>query len=260
MDKDWSPFRFAYALVRAPAESAVGGLRAVDRGAPDIARFRAEHEAYCDALAGAGLSVIRLPPLEAFPDSVFVEDPALVLPQAAIMLQAAALSRAGEGEHLRSALAVHRPLIDLPEGHVDGGDILVTDREIMIGLSARTDRAGATALANLLGDWGYATRCVVLPRGLLHLKTGCALLGASKILAVGELASSGLFDGYDIVDVPDGEAVAANAIRVNDRLFVPAGYPATSAMLSAEGFDVIEIPAAQAALLDGGLSCMSLRF
>ncbi|HMB47382.1 MAG TPA: dimethylarginine dimethylaminohydrolase [Afifellaceae bacterium] len=254
------PYCFSHALVRTPAESAARGLRAVDAGDPDIGLFRAEHEHYCRALTEAGMEVIRLEPLDRFPDSVFVEDPALVLPEAVILLRSAAQSRAGEGEHIAPALQPYRPLFQLPEGYVDGGDILVTGREVIVGLSDRTDHAGFLVLRTLLGRWQYATRCVELPDGLLHLKTGCSLLDGETILAVGALASAGLFDGYDIIELPPDEEAAANAIRVNDHLLISEGHGRTAQILSQHGYRVVEIPTAQAALLDGGLSCMSLRF
>jgi dimethylargininase len=253
-------YSFSHALVRDPAGTVADGLRAVNSGDPDISRFRAEHERYCLALADAGLDVIRLAPLDQYPDSVFVEDPALVLPEAAILLRPGAPSRTGEGEHIAAALQEHRPLVRLNEGHVDGGDILVTDREVIVGLSARTDRTGFEALRRILDDWGYASRCVAPPDGLLHLKTGCSLLDGETILAVGALVMSGMFDGYDLVELPPGEEAAANAIRVNKNMLISAGYERTALLLAERGYHIVEIPTAQAALLDGGLSCMSLRF
>jgi dimethylargininase len=255
-----APYEFGHAIVREPAASVADGLRAVDRGNPDVGRFRQEHAAYCAALAAAGVEVIWLPALVGFPDSVFVEDPALVLPEAAILLRPGAESRAGEGEHLAGPLAAHRPLVRLAEGRIDGGDILVTGRELIVGLSARTDRTGVEALERCIGQWGYTVRCVALPPGLLHLKTGCSLLASETVLATGEMIASGLFDGYQTVVVPDGEAAAANAIRVNRHVLLAKGFPGTASLLVRLGYGVNTVPVAQAALLDGGLSCMSLRF
>ena len=252
-------YEFSHAIVRAPAATVADGLRAVDRGDPDIGLFRKEHAAYCDALSAAGVEVIRLPALDAFPDSVFLEDPAFVLPEAAILLRPGAESRAGEGEHLAGSLAGLRPLARLDDGQIDGGDILVTGRELVVGLSERTERRGVAALERI-GQWGYSVRGVSLPSGLLHLKTGCSLLAAGTVLATRELIASGLFDGSETVAVPDGEAAAANAIRVNAHVLLAEGYPRTEGLLARLGFDVMAVPVGQAALLDGGLSCMSLRF
>lgn len=253
-------YSFSRALVRNPACTVAGGLRAVDAGDPDFALFRDEHDHYCRALAAAGLDVVRLPPLDDYPDSVFVEDPALVLPEAAILLRPGAPSRAGEGAHIAAALRDFRPLVSVTEGHVDGGDILVTDSEVIVGLSARTDRTGFEALRRRLETWGYAVRCVTPPDGLLHLKTGCSLLDGRTILATRAVAASGLFDGYDLIELPAGEEAAANAIRVNGQVLVSAGHERTVRMLARQGYQVSAIPTSQASLLDGGLSCMSLRF
>ena len=261
MDQNGSAFRFTRAIVRQPAETVAAGLRAVDSGDPDVARFRVEHDQYCTALAEAGLEVIRLPPLNEYPDSVFVEDPVLVLPQGAVLLRPGAQSRAGEGDHLVSSLEPHRRLVRLPdEGFVDGGDILVTGREVIVGLSARTDEAGYEGLRVILEGWGHVVRCVRPPEGLLHLKTGCSLLDDETVLAVAAIASAGLLDDYELVELPVGEEAAANAIRVNDDLLIPAGYERSAELLAAKGYNVVQVPTEQAARLDGGLSCMSLRF
>ncbi|HSM40590.1 MAG TPA: dimethylarginine dimethylaminohydrolase, partial [Afifellaceae bacterium] len=132
--------------------------------------------------------------------------------------------------------------------------------ELVVGLSERTDRRGVAALERCIGPWGYSVRGASLPSGLLHLKTGCSLLAADTVLATRELIASGLFDGYETVAVPDGEEAAANAIRVNAHVLLAEGYPRTEGLLARLGFDVMAVPVGQAALLDGGLSCMSLRF
>ncbi len=254
-------YRFTRAIVRAPADTIADGLRASDIGDPDIALFSAEHEIYCDALRAAGLDVTRLPALNAFPDSVFVEDPALALPEGAVLLRPGAASRAGEGEHLAQTLGLMTTLVRLPgQGFIDGGDILVTDREVIVGLSARTDRTGYAALKTVLEAWGYPSRCVQPPEGLLHLKTGCSPIDGETILMTAGLFRSGLFDDYDRIELPEGDEAAANAIRVNGDLLISTGFPRTAEMLAADGYNVVEIPTSQAALLDGGLSCMSLRF
>ncbi len=253
-------YRFSRAIVREPADTVARGLRAVDRGEPDVSAFRAEHDQYCQALQEAGLELIRLPPLNNYPDSVFVEDPALVLPEGAVLLRPGAASRSGEREFLAPVLQSVGSLVSLPHGHVDGGDILVTGREVVVGLSGRTDENGIDAIAAILSRWGYATRRAALPSGLLHLKTGCSLLDDETLLVTERVAACGLFDSYDLVVLPEDEAAAANMIRVNDVVLVPAGYPRTAAQLAGRGYELVEVATTQAALLDGGLSCMSLRF
>ena len=145
-------------------------------------------------------------------------------------------------------------------GTIEGGDILVTEREILVGASARTNRAGFESLRTWLDAWGHEARLVETPADVLHFKTDCSILGPDTVFATPRLSSAACFEDYEVIETPPGEEAAANAIRVNDTVLVPAGYPATLRKLSAAGYDVRPVPASQAALLDGGLSCQSLRF
>lgn len=255
-------FRFNHAICRTPADSVVNGLRAVDQGAPDAAQFRADHETYVAALREAGVHVSVLPPLEAFPDSVFVEDPALILAGSAIMLAPGTATRRGEAAALRPHLVtVFNGVLDLTtEGGVDGGDILAFNDEVWIGLSDRTDRQGCADLEPLLRELGYGMRIVETPADILHFKTECGLLDAETVLATPRLAASGVFDGLRVIETAEGEDPASNVIRVNDTVFIARGYPRTAERLCDAGFSVVDLPNEQAALVDGGLSCMSLRY
>jgi len=255
-------YRFTDAIVRRPGSNVVDGLRAVDAGDPDSAAFLAEHAAYVAALRDAGLQVSELGPDLVYPDSVFVEDPALCLREGAILLNPGASSRQGEVQAIAPVLeAMFGEVRSVGEaGFVDGGDIMVTDKEIIVGLSERTDMPGFEALEAILFDWGYQTRVVETPADVLHFKTACAPLGDNAVLATSQLASSGLFDGYDIVLVADDEEPAANAVRINDVVLMADGYPNTADTLAQAGYQVVKLATTQAALLDGGLSCMSLRF
>ena len=255
-------FRFTHAITRKPSDSVAKGIRAVDEGDPSGPGFRQEHDLYVNALQEAGLTVDVLPPLEDFPDSCFVEDPAFCLPGVAIELRPGTPSREGEGRKIRPALeARFDKVAGLPgEGHVDGGDILMLDDVILIGLSARTDRDGAEAFAAVLADWGYCAEICQTPAGVLHLKTACSTLGDNVILATGVMAASGFFKDRKVIAVPDGEDYAANVIRVNDVVLVPEGYPKTLAAITAAGFRTIVVPTHEARKVDGGLSCLSLRF
>lgn len=255
-------FRFSHAITRTPADSVANGLRAVDSGDPSGPAFRLEHERYVSALQEAGLEVTVLPALEAYPDSCFVEDPAFCLPDAAIVLRPGTQSRRGEAEEIRAALEDRFDVvIDLPEGgFVDGGDVLMLDDEILIGLSARTDRRGAEDFKAILYALGYEARVCETPDGVLHFKTACSTLGDGAILATRVMAESGFFDGRKVVVVPDGEDYAANVIRVNNVVLVPEGYPKTDAAIREAGFRTVIVPTHEARKVDGGLSCLSLRF
>ena len=164
-------FDFDHAILRAPAPSVVDGLRAHDGPSPGYADVAAEHRAYAAALADAGVTVDLLPALDAFPDSIFVEDPALTFPEGAILLRPGATTRIGEVAHLEAALARHFDrVVRIEHGHADGGDVLVLPDLVMIGLSARTDRTGAAALVEALAMLGREARVVSPPAGALHLR------------------------------------------------------------------------------------------
>jgi dimethylargininase len=255
-------YTFTHALCRKPSRSVTGGLRALDQGDPDADLFTEEHAAYVEALRGTGARVEVLEPLEAFPDSTFIEDAALCLKGQAILLRPGAESRLGEAAALRSDLErVMNGVIDLKtEGFVDGGDILCSDHEVMIGLSARTTRQGAEDLRPIVESLGYSLRILETPADILHFKTESSLLDAETILATPKLAASGCFKDYRVILTAEGEEAAANAIRFNGSVFLSAGHPKTAAALREAGFEVTELPTTQAALVDGGLSCLSLRF
>lgn len=251
-------FDFDRALVREPGESVVRGLRTGGEP-PRHDRLLAEHRAYVAALEAAGVAVETLPPIPGHPDSVFVEDPAFVLTEGAILLRPGAPSRFAEPATLAPALHRHfAHVAEVDEGFVDGGDILVLPDEILVGLSGRTDRAGARRFGELAGDLGRRVRIVEPPSGLLHLKTGCALIDESTILAVPPLAP--LFPDHEVLTTPEGETAAANLIRVNDRVLMAAAFPKTAVLLADRGLDLIPIDAAEIAKIDAGLSCLSLRW
>lgn len=255
-------FRFTHAICRLPSQSIVDGLRAVDTGTPDLTTFASHHAHYVAALRSTGADVTVLDPLEAFPDAVFVEDTALCLAEGAIIMRPGAPSRLGEAAEMAPHLqALYSDVrwIEGP-GYIEGGDILTTEREILVGLSARTDQAGVDELARLVADWGYQVRVVKTPPGVLHFKTDCSLLDAETILATRRLAASGCFEGYRLIHVADGEEACANAIRFNDLLIMPSGFPRTADILANAGYRVTEIGNTEAAKLDGGMSCLSLRF
>lgn len=256
-----NPCIFNRAIVRPPSASCVHGLRARDVGAPDFATFVNQHDRYKAALRDQGLEIAELQALEAFPDSVFVEDVALCLPQGAVLLRPGTPSRAGEVKASRDDLAriYADRLHSLQEGHIDGGDIMLTDRELIIGLSSRTNRLGAGALEQIISPWGYRICCAPTPKGVLHFKSDSSYLGDNAVLCTPRLAATGVFDGYDVIETPSGEVGAANALRINDVVFIPSGYPETQRVLSNRGYAVETIDISEAAKLDGGLSCMSLR-
>jgi dimethylargininase len=254
---------FTHAITRRPAASITRGLRAIDTGTPDLALMQMHHAAYISTLRETGATIIELPPLEAYPDSVFVEDTALCLPEGAVVMRPGAPSRLGEAAEMAPHLrTLYSQVLEItgPESFIEGGDILVTEHEILVGRSARTNAAGVAELTDLVASWGHTVREVHTPPGVLHFKTDCSLLDADTVLSTPRLSASGCFVGYKVIDVPEGEEAAANTIRFNDLVLMPAGFPKTREAIAAAGFNVREIGNSECAKLDGGMSCLSLRF
>jgi dimethylargininase len=251
-------FDFENAIVRTPAPGVIDGLRAGGE-APSHEGVLAEHRAYVAALEAAGLAVEVLAPLADYPDSVFVEDPAFVLPEGAILLRPGAPSRMGEADEIAPALRRRfERMLALDEGFADGGDILILPEEILIGLSARTDKLGAKRFCEFARDLDRKARIVETPPDVLHLKTACALVDAGTLIATPALAP--LLAMHDLLVTPEGEEAAANLIRVNDTILIAAAFPKTAALIAARGLNVVPLAAGQIARLDAGLSCMSLRW
>lgn len=256
-----APYRFTHAILRTPAPSAVHGIRADGGPDPDFPALAAEHDAYVGALRGLGLDLTILPPLDAFPDALFVEDVALTFAEGAILLRPGAPTRAGEVAYIGEALAAHHDrVLELTDGHVDGGDVLRLADRVIIGLSARTNRAGAEQLAGLLATLGHRAEIADTPPGVLHFKTGCGLIDAETIFAVPALADCPEFAGLEIVVTPPGEDEAANLLRINDTILVGDRWITTQALLAARGLAIRPLPTIEIARIDAGLSCMSLRW
>ena len=256
-------YRFTHAITRLPPASAINGLRAVDTGAPDLTLMRAHHAAYVAALKSTGAVVVELAAMEAYPDSLFVEDTALCLPEGAVVMRPGAPSRLGEAAEMAPHLrALYSNIVTVvgADSFIEAGDILTTETEILVGRSARTNAAGVAELTALVAPWGHKVREVFTPPGVLHFKTDCSLLDAETILSTERLAASGCFSGYKVIHTAPGEEACANAIRFNDLVLFPAGFPATRDRLISAGYNVVEIGNSECAKLDGGMSCLSLRF
>ena len=254
-------YQFTRAIVRKPAPSVVEGLRAIDTGVPDYALMCLHHDQYIGALRSAGAEVIELEPLSAYPDACFVEDTAICLPEGVVLMRPGAPSRAGEVSEIFPALhSLVDVVLSIDSGYIEGGDILICSDEILVGRSERTDSAGILALRQLLAGWGYSVREVDTPADVLHFKTDCSLLDESTILSTARLAATGCFSGYKVIETACGEEEAANTIRFNDAVIMPSGFPETAARLRSAGYQVQEVGNSECAKIDGGMSCLSLRF
>jgi dimethylargininase len=254
-------FNFTDALVRAPSRSVVHGLSTQPGPRPTFESIASEHAQYIDALKACGLSVELLPPLEAYPDSIFVEDPALVFGEGAILLRPGAPTRYGEVKEIEDVLRRRfGQVLSMQEGFADGGDMLLSPTGMIIGLSSRTDRAGATELARLLGQFGFSSQIVNTPSDTLHLKSDCSLIAEDHVLCTAALGASEIFAGHRKLVVPDDEKRAANSLRLNDTILVGEAFPKTAALLQRAGYAVKTLPIGGIGKLDAGLSCMSLRW
>ena len=256
--------RFTRALVRPPASNFADGVTTSGLGAPDIELALRQHETYCRTLERLGLSLTRLAPNPVYPDSTFVEDTAIVTERGAILTRPGAPSRAGEVASVGAALGRWFP--DLPRitspGTVDGGDVCEAGTHFFIGVSQRTNAEGAAQLAGWLGERGFGSSVIdirAIP-GLLHLKTGLSWLGGRQLIATGDIGDHAALAGWDVVRVPAGEEYAANCIRVNDSVLVAKGFPGTAGLLGEHGHDVVSVDMSEYRKMDGGLSCLSVRW
>lgn len=255
-------FEYTHAIVRKPAPSVVAGLRADGGPDPCYSALLTEHEGYVAALRGLGLEVEELPPADDYPDSIFVEDPALVFTEGAIVLSLAAASRAGEAGLIAPVLEsrFERVLHMQGPGQADGGDVLVLLDRVLIGLSGRTDREGAEQLIRLLAQLGKKAEIAETPPGVLHFKTGCSLIDESTIFALPQMADCLAFSGLRVVPVPAGEEKAANKLRIRDAALIGAHFPKSREIIEALGVRTIALDVEQIGRIDAGLSCMSLRW
>ncbi len=256
--------RFTRAIVRPPAATFAAGITTSSLGVPDLPLALKQHEAYCQSLERLGLKLIRLASDPDFPDSTFVEDTAIVTPRGAILTRPGAASRAGEVTAIGGALRewFPEPGEITGRGTVDGGDVCEAGQHFFIGLSERTNPEGAAQLADWLGRRGMTSSLIDIRSipGLLHLKTGLSWLGGRRLLATAEIAGHGALGGWEVVRVPGGEDYAANCILVNEALLVARGFPATSALLGELGYDLVPLPMTEYRKMDGGLSCLSVRW
>ena len=255
---------FKHAIVRLPGTNFAQGLTTVELGAPSYDKVLQQHARYCEALQECGLELTKLDADLDHPDSTFVEDTAVLTSHSAILTRPGARSRQDEVAAIRPALQSFFPAmleIEAP-GTLDGGDICEAGHRFFLGLSQRTSEEGAGQLAAHLAREGY-TSAVIDVRGMssiLHLKSGVSYIGENTLVVMEEMAELELFKEYELVRVTEQESYAANCVRVNERVLVAAGYPLLTAELKRHGFHPLELEMSEFQKMDGGLSCLSLRF
>ena len=248
-----------HALAREVPRSISEGERThVARTPVDLGRAREEHARYLEALEELGCEVVRLPELPDLPDSVFVEDTAVVLDELAILTRPGAPSRRPEVDETAAILAEYRPLARIPEpATLDGGDVLVLGRRIHVGVSSRTDARGVQALRELAAMHGYDVRPVPV-HGALHLKSAVSVVGKDHLLVQPAWVDPGEFRDQRLSEVDPREPFAANAVHVNGRVILPEAFPRTRERLERAGVRVVGVPAAELAKAEGGVTCCSL--
>lgn len=255
---------FKHAIVRLPGPNFADGLTTVDFGVPQFDQVLAQHGSYCNALQDCGLALTTLDADLLHPDSTFVEDTAVLTPHAAILTRPGASSREGEVAAIRSTIAAlfTNTLSIQPPGTLDGGDICEAEDHFFIGISHRTNEAGAQQLAAHLASLGYTASTIDIRAmtSILHLKSGISYIGDNTLVVMEEMASNDQFKSFDLIRVSAEDSYVANCVRVNGSVLVAAGYPRFQDALVARGFVPCVLDMSEFRKMDGGLSCLSLRF
>jgi dimethylargininase len=255
---------FTRAIVRPPSTNFSAGLTTADLGIPNPDLALTQHAAYCEALVSCGLSVTTLASDDEYPDSTFVEDTAIITERGAIITRPGADARRGEISSISSELSKSFDRVARIEapGTVDGGDVCEAGGHFFVGISDRTNEAGANQLSMLLWDLDFSTELVDIRsiKDILHLKSGIAYLGANKLVVIDALADRERFRGYEMIKVHPSEEYAANCVAVNSSVLIAAGFPVLEKQLCDRGFKTVALEMSEFQKMDGGLSCLSLRF
>jgi dimethylargininase len=257
--------KYTKAIARLPGRNFSSGLTtSAGDSAPDIGMALAQHAAYCAALSACGLDVTVMDADEDHPDGTFVEDTFVIADGVAVATRPGAKSREGE---VAAVAATLRNFISSCEriqapGTVDGGDICQADKHFLIGLSARTNESGAAQLAAILARNGFTASTVDIRANaaLLHLKSGIAYIGERRFVVTPGFPSLPDISGFEKIEVIAGEGYAANCVRVNEEVLIASGFPKLAASLVSLGYRVRALDMSEFAKMDGGLSCLSLRF
>jgi len=255
---------FTKAICRLPDTNFADGLTSAELGIPDYEKTLEQHQVYQRVLASCGLMVNVLPANYNYPDSTFVEDTAVIYKDLAIFTRPGAESRLGEVELIRPEVEsfFKRTVEIVSPGTLDGGDICEAGNHFFIGISNRTNQEGANQLAEILANEGCTSVCVDIREtpGLLHLKSGLAFLNNNTLVLASALAEHPAFKTYECIVADPSEQYAANCILVNDKVLMPSGYPHLEKKVREAGYSIELLDMSEYQKMDGGLSCLSLRF
>jgi dimethylargininase len=251
---------FKYAITRRPGKTFDRGITTSDLGVPGYELALKQHAAYIDTLKSSGLDVIELDPLPDYPDAHFVEDTAVVTPDVAIITNPGAPSRRGEEKSIAEVLLQYRQVeyIQAP-ATVDGGDVLMIGNHFFIGISERTNPEGAKQLGRILGKYEKTWTTIQVGAGL-HFKSSVNYVGKNSILVTQDFACHEALNGYNKIIVDQEEEYSANTLWLNDHLLLPGGFPNTRTKLESLGLPIIELDVSEMQKMDGGLTCLSIRF
>jgi len=233
-------------------------LTHINRTPIDLDTARAQHHGYVQVLKELGCSVLELPPEPDLPDSVFVEDTAVILPEVALLTRPGADSRKPETGSIARALTPYRDLVRISApATVDGGDVLALGKYIYFGMSTRSSRAAIDQMNQLLGSYGYRVRDVEI-HDCLHLKSAVTYVDAKTLLINRKWVDVENFEGYDLFDIDPSEPYAANCLPVNGAVIYPTSFPRTRERLERKGFKVKAIEMDELAKAEGAVTCCSL--
>jgi dimethylargininase len=252
---------FSNAIVRNPCPGITEGLSTSGMGKPDFLLAVTQHSNYVATLRNLGLNVRVLGRNDLYPDSTFIEDVALCTPSCAIITNPGAPSRRGEIEGMQEILGDYYSTVEaiLSPGTVEAGDIMMAGKNYYIGISARTNPEGSKQLIKILKKYGMKGIPVPLKK-MLHLKSGLSYLENNNLLISGEFIAGKEFERFNRITVPDNEVYAANSLWVNGTVIVPEGFPRTREKIEKAGYNTIALEVSEFRKVDGGLSCLSLRF
>ena len=233
-------------------------LTHIDRSPIDLNIARTQHHEYVQTLKELGCAVLELPAEADLPDSVFVEDTAFILSDVAVITRPGADSRKPETESIARALKPYRELVYITEpATVDGGDVLVLDNDIYVGMSTRSNQDAVNQINNLLRKYGYRAQSVEM-YDCLHLKTAVTRVDAKTLLINRRWVDVENFEGFDLIDVDLSEPFAANCLRVNGEIIFPAAFPKTRGRLESKGYTVKTVQVNELAKAEGAVTCCSL--
>ena len=252
---------FTHGIVRKPSKNFQDGLTSSNLGKPDYTIALKQHSSYINALKKCGIEIITLKADEKFPDSTFLEDTAVVNKDLAVITNLGAPSRRGEEIKIKNVLEKYFDKLEAIEnpGTLEGGDVLKIENEYFIGLSSRTNIEGAKQFEKIVKKYGYS--CSFIPlTNFFHLKTGVAYIGDNNLIVSGELSGNPIFKDYNHIKVEEDENYASNCIRVNNYVLIAKGFKKFRNAIKNLGYKILEIDMSEFRKMDGGLSCLSLRF